>query len=46
MFYDLIIVSRSTTPKLIQMTQNCIDSAGADNVILVETGNRYILQGC
>lgn len=39
MTYDLIIVARSTSPRLIQMTQNCIDSAGADNVVLVETGN-------
>jgi glycosyltransferase involved in cell wall biosynthesis len=40
MFYDLIIVARSSTPKLIQMTQRCIDSAGADNTILVETSGK------
>lgn len=41
MTYDLIIVTK-TSPELIQMTQNCIDSALADtkdiNVILVESG--------
>lgn len=40
MSYDLIIVSKSSTPELIQMTQNCINSALSDcdlNVILVET---------
>ena len=40
MFYDLIIVARSTSPALIRMTQNCIDSAKADNVILIETGSK------
>ena len=44
MTYDLIIVSQSKG-ELIQMTQNCIDSArqdGADmNVIIVETGQPY-----
>jgi len=40
MTYDLIIVAKSSTPALIQMTQNCIDSAKADNVILVETGTK------
>lgn len=38
MTYDLIIVAKSSTPALTQMTQNCIDSAKADHVILVETG--------
>lgn len=38
MFYDLIIVARSTSETLIRMTQECIDSAEADRVILVETG--------
>lgn len=37
MSYDLIIVSQSSTDRLIQMTQNCIDSAGELNVILIET---------
>lgn len=44
MYYDLIIVTQSKGD-LIQVTQNCIDSArkdGADlNVIIVETGNPY-----
>src|SRR5665648_800354 len=44
MTYDLIIVSQSS-PDLIHMTQNCIDSALADtkdiNVILVESGQPY-----
>ena len=45
MYYDLIIVARSSTPALIQMTQNCINSAGADNVILVETGDGFNYSG-
>lgn len=44
MTYDLIIVSQSAG-KLIQITQNCINSARRDNVplniIVVETGNPY-----
>jgi len=44
MIYDLIIISQSKG-ELIQVTQNCIDSArkdGADlNIIIVETGNPY-----
>jgi len=46
MTFDLIIVSKSTTPGLRSITQNCIDSAlkdGADlNIIIVETGGREI----
>lgn len=38
MKYDLIIVTRSTTDHLVEMTQACIDSARADRVIVVETG--------
>jgi GT2 family glycosyltransferase len=38
MKYDLIIVTRSTTDYLREMTQRCIDSARADRVIIVETG--------
>lgn len=38
MKYDLIIVTRSTTDHLVEMTQACIDSAKADRVIVVETG--------
>ena len=41
MKYDLIIVAKSSTKELIQVTQNCINSARADNadlnVIIVET---------
>lgn len=48
MIYDLIIVSQSTSD-LIQMTQNCIDSALADtkdiNIIIVETGQPYKYKG-
>lgn len=44
MYYDLIIVTQSKGD-LIQVTQNCIDSARQDepnmNVIIVETGNPY-----
>ena len=44
MFYDLIIVTQSNGD-LIQVSQNCIDSArkdGADlNIIIVETGQPY-----
>jgi glycosyltransferase involved in cell wall biosynthesis len=44
MTYDLIIVSQSTG-ELIEMTQNCIDSARKDNadlnIIVVETGQPY-----
>ena len=44
MTYDLIIVSQSKGD-LIQVTQNCIDSARKDNadlnIIVVETGNPY-----
>ena len=44
MTYDLIIVTQSS-PDLIQMTQDCIDSALADtkdiNVIIVESGQPY-----
>ena len=44
MKYDLIIVSQSFG-ELIQVTQNCIDSARKDNadlnIIVVETGNPY-----
>jgi len=44
MTYDLIIVSQSNGD-LIQVTQNCIDSARQDNadlnIIVVETGNPY-----
>lgn len=35
--YDLILVARSSSDKLKMMTQNCINSAKADNVILIET---------
>ena len=45
MTYDLIIVSRSANDRLIQMTQNCIDSACADNTILVETGTTVKYSG-
>lgn len=41
MTYDLIIVSKSISPELINMTANCIISARQDcdlNVIVVETG--------
>ena len=45
MTYDLIIVTQSYGD-LIQMTQNCIDSARLDNadlnIIIVETGNPYL----
>lgn len=41
MKYDLIIVTKSSTKKLIEVTQNCINSARADkakvNIIIVET---------
>lgn len=44
MTYDLIIVTK-TSPELIQMTQDCINSALLDygdiNVILVESGQPY-----
>lgn len=44
MTYDLIIVSQST-PALIPVTQQCIDTARQDgaelNIIVVETGNPY-----
>jgi glycosyltransferase involved in cell wall biosynthesis len=44
MTYDLIIVTQSKG-NLIQMTQNCIDSARLDsvdlNIIIVETGHPY-----
>lgn len=44
MTYDLIIVTK-TSPELIQMTQNCINSALNDtkdiNVILIESGLPY-----
>jgi hypothetical protein len=44
MTYDLIIISQSKG-NLIQVTQNCIDSARKDNadlnIIVVETGNPY-----
>lgn len=44
MTYDLIIVTQSSG-ELIQITQNCIDSARQDkadlNVIIVETGQSY-----
>lgn len=45
MTYDLIIVVKSSTPALIQMTQNCIDSAKADNVIVVETDKYHNYSG-
>jgi hypothetical protein len=46
MTYDLIIVARSSSPYLIGMTQNCINSAGKVNVILVETsGSLHEYQG-
>jgi len=45
MKYDLIIVSKSDDPELIQMTKNCIDSARQDgaelNIIVIETGKEY-----
>jgi hypothetical protein len=45
MKYDLIIVSKSDDPELIQMTKNCIDSARQDgaelNIIVIETGKYY-----
>lgn len=48
MFYDLIIVSQSS-PALIPVTQQCIDTARADtkdiNVIVVETGQPYTYEG-
>lgn len=44
MTYDLIIVTQSKGD-LIQVTQNCIDSAGDVNVILVETGQPYKYRG-
>jgi GT2 family glycosyltransferase len=49
MSYDLIIISQSS-PALIPTTQQCIDTARADgadmNVIVVETGQPYIYNGC
>ena len=45
MTYDLIIVAQSTTPRLVQMTQDCIDSSKADNVILIETGTAVDYSG-
>ena len=48
MFYDLIIISQSS-PALIPVTQQCIDTARADtqdiNVIVVETGQEYCYPG-
>ena len=41
MTYDLIIVSKSTSQELINITTNCINSARQEcdlNVIVVETG--------
>ena len=44
MTYDLIIVSQST-PALIPITEQCIESARQDgaelNIIVIETGNPY-----
>jgi len=44
MSYDLIIISKSD-PKLISITEQCINSARCDgaelNIIVVETGERY-----
>ena len=44
MSYDLIIISQSS-PELIPITQQCIDTARLDdcelNIIVVETGQRY-----
>lgn len=48
MTYDLIIVAKSITKPLQQITQNCINSAREDcdmNVILVETGQRFDYSG-
>lgn len=45
MYYDLIIVARSSSERLIRMTQNCINSAGDCNVILIETGDNYEYYG-
>jgi hypothetical protein len=48
MYYDLIIVSKSITKPIRQITQNCIDSARDDgdiNVILVETGQAFNYTG-
>ena len=48
MYYDLIIISQSS-PTLIPVTQQCIDTARADtndiNVIVVETGEPYTYPG-
>lgn len=48
MKYDLIIVTQSTRD-LIQMTQNCIDSARVDdadlNIIIIETGSLWDYKG-
>jgi len=48
LIYDLIIVTQSTRD-LIQMTQNCIDSARIDdadlNIIIIETGSLWDYKG-
>ena len=45
MTYDLIIIAKSSDESLINMTQNCIDSARQDNadlnIIIVESGQPY-----
>ena len=46
MFYDLIIVARSSSEKLIQMTRNCINGAMADNTIVVETSGNIVDYCC
>lgn len=46
MKYDLIIIAKSSNKELIQVTQNCVNSARADsvdmNVIIVETSGNII----
>ncbi|MEN6568990.1 MAG: hypothetical protein ABFC18_03155 [Rikenellaceae bacterium] len=50
MKYDLIIVASSSTKRLIELTQSCIDSARVDNsdlnIIIVETFQKYNYEGC
>ncbi|MDD5433991.1 MAG: hypothetical protein PH343_01045 [Nitrospira sp.] len=43
--YDLIVVAKSSSQRLIDITQNCINSARADcdlNIIVVETGKGIV----
>lgn len=49
MFYDLIIVSKSSTKRLQQVTQQTIDSARKDcdlNVIIIETSGLQVEYNC